>query len=774
MNKAKNNFIFKLKIPLVIYFLIITFAMIVFLMPHISFGQVGNPADFDPIPNTPYQPPIFQPEVEAVRPITGDVAVDPSPVDTTGQAHNVSADTNTTVGDSGSFGEIIYDFVVTAVGGIMGLFGSFFDYAVDNFIIGFGDKFKNSGIGFQINKSWGLVRDIFNLTFIFGLVYIGFQMILGSGNSAKSALAHLISAALLVNFSLYITKFVIDFSNLAAAEIFKAFSGRGIGTSFINMLGFSQVLNFNNEAGGSIAWMYIIGLLVMFVVMIYVFAAAAIMITIRFAVLNIYMVASPIMFLGWVFPSMADYSQKYWKGFLGQAFFAPALIFMLYLSYNVTRGYSGLTQASPGNLSNIFKPQTYSNAPAVFTFFVLTIVFILASLVIAKEMGARGSSVAIAGGIKASKYVLKKTGDITAGGVAKIGRTVIGGGADRIRRSEAMKNFNVNHPFTAKLAHSALTQVTDNSFDVRNAFGGIGGALGIGTGKKGGFDTRQKERAKRYQEYLNTLPKEEKEKAEKEARETERVKKALENAENAKAETETRKTELSTAQNELHKKTADSRKRIIELNEILKSVTDKEEKKEMVNEINALEAGVKVEEKEAEPLIAELTKLVNDATKTGETVLNKYNDILKEETTKIIYASQLAYIGALGKWSDKLARSHNAPAAGIGATTEAIAAAGIGATTGAIAATVAGSIGVTLGLGVLGPVGAVLLGGASGLGNLHSNKLLVEALEKEYGESGMNKEKANKRKERALDIAKELKEAEVPNIVPPTPTNGKT
>ena len=109
-----------------------------------------------------------------------------------------------------------------------------------------------------------------------------------------------------------------------------------------------------------------------------------------------------------------------------------------------------------------------------------------------------------------------------------------------------------------------------------------------------------------------------------------------------------------------------------------------------------------------------------------------------------------------------MARSHNAPAAGIGATT------------GAIAATVAGSIGVTLGLGVLGPVGAVLLGGASGLGNLHSNKLLVEALEKEYGESGMNKEKANKRKERALDIAKELKEAEVPNIVPPTPTNGKT
>ena len=705
----KNIFVSKLKITSVTYFLILTFAMIVFLMPQISFAE-----------------------------------------------------------DTSTIGEIIYGFVLKYYGGFMGLFGSFFDYSVNDFIIGFGDKFKNSGIGFQINKSWGLVRDIFNLTFIFGLVYIGFQMILGSGNSAKSALAHLISAALLVNFSLYITKFVIDFSNLAAAEIFKAFSGRGIGTSFINMLGFSNVLNFNAPAGENIAWMYIFGLATLLTVMIYVFATAAIMITIRFVVLNIYMVASPIMFLGLVFPSMAGYSQKYWGGFLRQAFFAPALIFMLYLSYNVTRGYSGLTQASGTELGRIFTPASNPDAPAVFTFFVLTIVFILASLVVAKEMGARGSSVAIAGGIKASKYVLKKTGDITAGGVAKIGRTVIGGGADRIRRSEAMKNFNVNHPFTAKLAHSALTQVTDNSFDVRNAFGGIGGALGIGTGKKGGFDTRQKERAKRYQEYLNTLPKEEKEKAEKEARETERVKKALENAENAKAETETRKTELSTAQNELHKKTADSRKRIIELNEILKSVTDKEEKKEMVNEINALEAGVKVEEKEAEPLIAELTKLVNDATKTGETVLNKYNDILKEETTKIIYASQLAYIGALGKWNDKndkndkLARSHNALAAGIGAVT------------GATAATVAGSIGVTLGLGVLGPVGAVLLGGASGLGNLHSNKLLVEALEKEYGESGMNKEKANKRKERALDIAKELKEAEVPNIVPPTPTNGKT
>ena len=431
MNKAKNNFIFKLKITPVIYFLIVTLAMIVFLMPHISFGQVGNPADFDPIPNTPYQPPIFQPEVEAVRPITGDVAVDPSPVDTTGQAHNVSADTNTTVGDSGSFGEIIYDFVVTAVGGIMGLFGSFFDYAVDNFIIGFGDKFKNSGIGFQINKSWGLVRDIFNLTFIFGLVYIGFQMILGSGNSAKSALAHLISAALLVNFSLYITKFVIDFSNLAAAEIFKAFSGRGIGTSFINMLGFSQVLNFNNEAGGSIAWMYIIGLLVMFVVMIYVFAAAAIMITIRFAVLNIYMVASPIMFLGWVFPSMADYSQKYWKGFLGQAFFAPALIFMLYLSYNVTRGYSGLTQASGTELGRIFTPASHPDAPAVFTFFVLTIVFILASLVVAKEMGARGAATAI----NVGQRMRKGAQGIVTGGLTGLGARATRGSIDKMATS---------------------------------------------------------------------------------------------------------------------------------------------------------------------------------------------------------------------------------------------------------------------------------------------------------------------------------------------------
>ncbi|NCO61848.1 hypothetical protein GW879_00120, partial [Candidatus Kaiserbacteria bacterium] len=316
----KNIFVSKLKITSVTYFLILTFAMIVFLMPQISFAE-----------------------------------------------------------DTSTIGEIIYGFVLKYYGGFMGLFGSFFDYSVNDFIIGFGDKFKNSGIGFQINKSWGLVRDIFNLTFIFGLVYIGFQMILGSGNSAKSALAHLISAALLVNFSLYITKFVIDFSNLAAAEIFKAFSGQGIGTSFINMLGFSNVLNFNAPAGENIAWMYIFGLATLLTVMIYVFATAAIMITIRFVVLNIYMVASPIMFLGLVFPSMAGYSQKYWGGFLRQAFFAPALIFMLYLSYNVTRGYSGLMQASGTELGKIFTPASHPDAPAVFTFFVLTIVFILAS-----------------------------------------------------------------------------------------------------------------------------------------------------------------------------------------------------------------------------------------------------------------------------------------------------------------------------------------------------------------------------------------------------------
>lgn len=342
---------------------------------------------------------------------------------------------------------LIYAFVLTGVGWIVGIAGSAFDYSIDNFIIGFGQMYI-SFTGETIDALWGTVRDIFNLTFIFGLVYIGFKMILDSSDSsARKMLVSLIAAALLVNFSLFITKFVIDFSNIAATQIYNALQTSdpdgqlSITTGFMNIMGINSIINYEYEAGGSFA--FVLGVLIVFSVLAYVFLAGAIMIIIRFVVLNIYMVFSPFMFLGWVFPALASYSRDYWSGFLRQAFFAPAFIFMLYLSYVVAS-----TFPAQRNLGLMFNPNatTVTDIASMIPYFAMVMVFLCASMIVAKKMGAHGSTMAINVGNKlrgnAQSFIGRNTVGRAASGMAKYQDTVAGRAASGFMTGASLGMFN--------------------------------------------------------------------------------------------------------------------------------------------------------------------------------------------------------------------------------------------------------------------------------------------------------------------------------------------
>lgn len=302
-----------------------------------------------------------------------------------------------------------YYFVVTVFGSLLGLAGSLFSYAIDNFLLGFGEQYFAKNVGFAVESTWTLVRDLFNLTFIFGLVYIGFKMILDSSDSkARSMLISLIGAALLVNFSLFITKFIIDIANVSAVVVSRGFIGLNISNVFLNILSLSTFLNIPAEQivlmGNGGAFAYIVGIAIFLGTASFVFAAGGILIIVRFVVLNIYLVFSPIMFIGWVFPSMQHHATKFWNGFLGNAFFAPAYMLLLYLSFQVLNQY-GITLRGAGGVDYgaLFKggdAKTLGDATAIVPFFVLAMVFMVASLVVAKNMGAVGASTAISIGNK--------------------------------------------------------------------------------------------------------------------------------------------------------------------------------------------------------------------------------------------------------------------------------------------------------------------------------------------------------------------------------------
>lgn len=319
-----------------------------------------------------------------------------------------AADEVTTIGGpSNVIQGLLYTIVNSVFGWMAWASGLLLNYSVKEYVVGFGFKFQDSGLGFAVNNLWVTVRDIFNLTFIFGLVYIGFKMILNSGDSnARRMLVSLILAALLVNFSLFITKTVIDFSNIAATQFAASFSNQ-VGTEvnyeltekFMQLTGISSMWDSAKKiaempVGGG--WAYIFGSLILYLVMAFVFFAGAILLIIRYVVLNIYMILSPIMFLGWVFPGFSGASQKYWSGFLQRAFFAPAYLLMLFFAAEVLKAMSIPNKSMAGAFTGSNPTEATQSFVATIPYFILTCAFLIAAIVVAQKMGAVGATNAIA------------------------------------------------------------------------------------------------------------------------------------------------------------------------------------------------------------------------------------------------------------------------------------------------------------------------------------------------------------------------------------------
>ncbi len=106
---------------------------------------------------------------------------------------------------------ITYFLFVTIPSFLMGLAAQIF-----NFMAAMTISSNMYGLPF-IQNIWTIIRDFANIFFILILLYAAFEIILGlGGGGAKKIVASVILIALVVNFSLFFTKIVIDSSNIAA------------------------------------------------------------------------------------------------------------------------------------------------------------------------------------------------------------------------------------------------------------------------------------------------------------------------------------------------------------------------------------------------------------------------------------------------------------------------------------------------------------------------------------------------------------------------------
>jgi hypothetical protein len=99
----------------------------------------------------------------------------------------------------------------------------------------------------------------------------------------------------------------------------------------------------------------------------------------------------------------------------------------------------------------------------------------------------------------------RRVGGATFGAAAVVGQKTVGYGANRLANRMSKSNLVAkNYLGTGKLAMGAANKVADSSFDARRV-GGLGKAAGLGDGKKGGFDTRIKEKNKSDEKFAESL-----------------------------------------------------------------------------------------------------------------------------------------------------------------------------------------------------------------------------------------------------------------------------
>jgi len=429
---------------------------------------------------------------------------------------------------------------------IMGTFGLavtgagiLFNWAVDNAIH---NRFLNNND--FVGVGWRTLRDVVNLFFIFILLYIAIATILQvEGFNTKKLLTNIIVVALLVNFSLVITRAIVDVSNVVALEFYNSITVTGtavgtpknIGAIFVEGLRIESVWDVTNPSTlgsnveASLSSIILITSLgsVLLLVVAFVLLAAAILFVIRSVVLMILMVLAPLGFLAMILPQTQKYAHQWWHALFSQAFFAPfyMILFAAYATMIQNVDNNALlakakTESWADTLTN------WTQQSALILNFAVLIGLAIGILVVAKMVGAAGASTTIAWGQSARRWGQGKV----AGGVGRVWHATGGRAASAAAGSTIMQGLATKSPRIGSLMYRGLDktaqgyqQSVQTKTDSQIALGkrisaGAGGAQrlqtyqttlaatgGIAAGKAGEALTEYREKLRSDQERVGRL-----------------------------------------------------------------------------------------------------------------------------------------------------------------------------------------------------------------------------------------------------------------------------
>lgn len=354
------------------------------------------------------------------------------------------------------------------------------DYAVDFSVKDFKTHIDQIRV---INTGYKIVLNVANMLFIFILLYIAIKTILGVGGDTKKLLTNIIVVGLFINFSLFMTKAIIDASNIVAMGFYNGVQTEagqakvdGVNKEIISVGSVSTAMmagmklqthipssesqynkkdpskgltNFNiamNQFGAS----------ALFLVSAFVFLSVALLFIVRFVALLFYMLFSPVAFLGMISPEMKEYSSKWWNGLQSQALFAPAFLFLAYLISAIINT-DQLWKAVGGNDSTSTFYDAFSSPSAgafpIIMNYVILMALMIGALITAKAMAGKGSAGVL-------EYTKKFQG--WAQGVA--GRNTLGRAAYLAGNNRYMAKLMAKSPTLGNFAKTQFDNVAGQKF----------------------------------------------------------------------------------------------------------------------------------------------------------------------------------------------------------------------------------------------------------------------------------------------------------------------
>jgi hypothetical protein len=476
-----------------------------------------------------------------------------------------------------------------------------------------------------LSQGWTTVRDFANMAFIFILIYIAMTVMLQAETAGTiKTLAIVVVIALLVNFSFFFTRVVIDTGNILALQFYNAIEARGptgapaligqgnntnagavkdLSASIMNAVQIDKL--YGSDAfekakgacgtGSSVTCGLIISTLVylavaiMFWMLFFAFLQVGIKFLLRIVGLWFLLIASPLAFVAKTMHKTEKYFDEWLKKLIEFSAYPAIFLFMFLVLTKITTSLLTVQGQTGGLFNAAFNANTGAAGAANSSNYAIGIASAIAAIGI--RMGFVIALMYVA--LRASDWVVKEGSGIaskisggitgkTLGVAGFAGRNTVGWAGFRLGQTKFMQKVGARGIVGRNLL-AGVNRIGTASFDARNSktlnksLGVLGGQMDT-HGKVSPLDFGKSGNKKGYKEDFDARVKALQKEAEQFKAPTESEKKAAQEAGKKRATTEVEKKAENVAKKDEFGKEAIRIKNGVETTQAAHETASREEK----------------------------------------------------------------------------------------------------------------------------------------------------------------------------------------------------